>query len=189
MKFRKGYVSNSSSSSFIVNLDNKSNEYKLMIIDHVNIGKQLNMDSATIDSWEICFSKDKIYCETTMDNFDMGNFVRKIENKKISDFNITPGIEYISNELILDILVKENKITPEEKELYFYMLDDSPNIYLSIYSKQYDFDIYVSLYANIFPSEISPLAKLKHYQRHKIENFLQKAKIYIRKHKLNKLND
>ena len=81
MKIRSGFVSNSSDSSFIINLKNITPLQVTQIFDHINVGRELGIDYATPDgAWEIEVSDDgtKLSASTHMDNFDMEEFLQKI---------------------------------------------------------------------------------------------------------------
>jgi len=109
MKLRRGFVSNSSSSSFIINKKYLT-EYQLWAIrNHIIVGEWLNNqanhtynyvvdeDNKTepwdltfsLQSWEIKETDDEINGLTWMNNFDMEKFLRFIgvdlQNVKIEE--------------------------------------------------------------------------------------------------------
>jgi hypothetical protein len=74
MKIRSGFVSNSSSSSFVLNKNRLTPEQIVKIKDHKNCG----LPYADTDPWEIEEKEERIYLDTIMDNFDMEEFLRNI---------------------------------------------------------------------------------------------------------------
>jgi len=85
MKLRKGFVSNSSSSSFIIERKILSKEQIDMIRNHMEVASKTeefaeDFKRASFEDcrWEIKESNDEILGGTDMDNFDMGFFLEKI---------------------------------------------------------------------------------------------------------------
>jgi len=79
MKLRQGFVSNSSSSSFLVLKDYISVKQMEKIENHIELGKKMGMEYAEEhDRWSIEDQVDRIKLSTTMDNFDMGEFLDRI---------------------------------------------------------------------------------------------------------------
>ena len=79
MKRRFGFVSNSSSSSFIINLRDISAEQLVKIQNHVEFGKEndiLYCDPS--DAWTIEVTGIDVRGQTNMDNFSMEDFLRRI---------------------------------------------------------------------------------------------------------------
>lgn len=78
MKIRNGFVSNSSSSSFVI-LKNKLTETQIyQISNHIELAKQFFMDGCDEDAWDIEESDYAIKGYTNMNNFDMEEFLNKI---------------------------------------------------------------------------------------------------------------
>ena len=80
MKIRNGFVSNSSSSSFVIK--NKEDLNKLQIhaiYNHIDIANEvLGMDASFSDEWTVTEEEDYIVLNTSMDNFDMSYFLKEI---------------------------------------------------------------------------------------------------------------
>ena len=72
MKHRLGFVSNSSSSSFIIYRRYISDIMLDKISEHVKVVKNV------VDAWSIEVEEDIVRCWTDMDNFDLVNYVIKI---------------------------------------------------------------------------------------------------------------
>lgn len=94
MKMRNGFVSNSSSSSFVVFKDALTKQQKDMIYDYQEYVKFFNtIDEKTIELFEYCNDSpwrieeydDFIFGETPMDNFSMPDYLEyiKVENKYV----------------------------------------------------------------------------------------------------------
>lgn len=89
MKMRTGFVSNSSSSSFVIKKKNLTPLQIYSIHNHYAIcvflkNNNLLPDKKDYDlsyfrqSWDIKETDEEIYGDTTMDNFRMGEFLRFI---------------------------------------------------------------------------------------------------------------
>lgn len=76
MKIRSGFVSNSSSSSFILQKKDLTAEQIEKIENHIEEGEKLGMAGAKKDNiWFIEIHEDVIKGSTSMDNFSMKNFL------------------------------------------------------------------------------------------------------------------
>ena len=83
MKIRNGFVSNSSSSSFVVFKDALTSDQKEMIYDYMSyVGFFIQLDEnlkelfdyCDSDPWQITEHEDYIFGETSMDNFSMSSY-------------------------------------------------------------------------------------------------------------------
>jgi hypothetical protein len=78
MKIRTGFVSNSSSSSFVIPLNAITAEQRQKIYNHIEEGKKLGMDNCDdYSSWSIQ-EEETLTLTTFMDNFNMHSFLDAI---------------------------------------------------------------------------------------------------------------
>ena len=94
MKIRSGYVSNSSSSSFIILKSNLNDRQKEIMFDHIEISKEIDeklkgkgketiyeyYEQWSIEDDDLCY-----WLHTSMDNFDMQTFLSKEANIPYED--------------------------------------------------------------------------------------------------------
>jgi hypothetical protein len=79
MKTRIGFVSNSSSSSFVIKKEDITATQRDLIWNHIEEGKKLGMYCAEPgEGWDITEIGDVIKGSVFMDNFDMFEFLEKI---------------------------------------------------------------------------------------------------------------
>jgi len=78
MKTRTGFVSNSSSSSFIVPLDALTGKQVKKIESHQLKAKKVGMHIRDDEVWSIESNENYLKGSTWMDNFDMREFMEKI---------------------------------------------------------------------------------------------------------------
>jgi hypothetical protein len=73
MKIRTGFVSNSSSSSFVINKKNLDGEMIQKILDYEDASI-----SDSLDDWSIHNGEDEISGFTVMDNGDFKDYLKKV---------------------------------------------------------------------------------------------------------------
>jgi hypothetical protein len=79
MKIRQGFVSNSSSASFVIDKTKLSALQVLAIMDHINAAQRLGMENVCDEeAWNVTEEESTINLHTSMDNFDMLEFLEKI---------------------------------------------------------------------------------------------------------------
>ena len=78
MKIRHDFVTNSSSSSFLIVKKYLDNDQIKAIRNHSELGEKLGIDYSE-ESWAIRESKGYIAGDTWLDNFDMEEFLEKID--------------------------------------------------------------------------------------------------------------
>lgn len=125
MKFRKGFVTNSSSSSFLIAKKNLTENQILAIRYHSELGDKLGLEDAISDYWDIDENKDFISGKTSMDNFSMSDFLKKIGINP----NVINWSEYSFN---IETAISENKedIEKNKMEEWEYLLESIKNKYI-----------------------------------------------------------
>jgi hypothetical protein len=79
MKIRTGFVSNSSSSSFVIDKKNLSTLQIEQIYNHIELGKRWGLEWAdTSDAWHITETDETIAGSTMMTNFDIYELLNMI---------------------------------------------------------------------------------------------------------------
>ena len=77
MNFRIDFVTNSSSSSFVISTSKLSEKQVLAIINHSELGKMLGIEYSS-QEWKVEVTDEIVTADTCMNNFDMGEFLDKI---------------------------------------------------------------------------------------------------------------
>jgi len=75
MKVRQGFVSNSLSSSFMIRRHDISDKQLEMIKDHIQVAHKYDLYTDNSDRWQVTVDDYIVELSTTMDNFDMENFL------------------------------------------------------------------------------------------------------------------
>lgn len=78
MRIRRAFVTNSSSSSFVIAKRYLTPEQVQMILDHAEIGEQFKRPCRDEDEWQTEVTEHTIKGSTWMDNFDMYEFMELI---------------------------------------------------------------------------------------------------------------
>lgn len=81
MKYRAGFVANSSSSNFVVSLHDITAKQKYYIENHLESAELLypgDFYTEIHDQWRISEDGDMLIGDTNMDNFDMCEFMERI---------------------------------------------------------------------------------------------------------------
>lgn len=80
MKIRYDFVTNSSSSSFLISKKHLDNDQIEAIRNHHALGTKMGLVTSTLDfPWHITENDAFITGSTDMDNFDMAEFLEKID--------------------------------------------------------------------------------------------------------------
>ena len=76
MKVRADFVTNSSSSSFVISKKHLDKEQILAIKQHISLGKKLGIHNCNLeDAWDVSENDEYIGVYTPQDNFDMLQFL------------------------------------------------------------------------------------------------------------------
>jgi hypothetical protein len=75
MKIRRDFVTNSSSSSFLISMDLITAEQSYLIRHHQEVAEEYGLYCDPKDAWEIEETTHIISGRTFMDNFDMDKFL------------------------------------------------------------------------------------------------------------------
>lgn len=81
MKIKSDFITNSSSSSFIISKTNLTKKQIWLIHNHIEVGMIIANEQGRTEyesPWEITETKNEIKCSTSMDNFDLKWYLREI---------------------------------------------------------------------------------------------------------------
>jgi len=79
MKARFGFVSNSSSCSFVLDVSGLRKSQKNKILHHEEFAENIGWDGACRGwGWEIKEDGDKWFCNTSLDNFDLVRWIVEV---------------------------------------------------------------------------------------------------------------
>ena len=77
VKIRTGLVSNSSSASFSIMLEDINPVQMYCLKNHIDFAKSIEWDDDN-GKWDVDISEDMVICSTFMDNFDLESFVVEV---------------------------------------------------------------------------------------------------------------
>lgn len=96
MKIRNGFVSNSSSSSFLLNKNALSVSQLYDLRNHISAGQRYKLPTMEYasegDAWNIRETENEIFLSTIIDNFRMEELIKKIG---ADDAVIEHGDDYV----------------------------------------------------------------------------------------------
>lgn len=84
MKVRNGFVTNSSSSSFVIRRCRENKLLEELVINYkdvyplLDLGDKYGYDNFGYSAWDIDVSDEYITCNTPMDNFDLRSFAEDL---------------------------------------------------------------------------------------------------------------
>jgi len=123
MKVRKGFVSNSSSSSFIINRSKITYEQECLIQKACS---EVDDKNYSISGWKLFYTYGSIIGYTSMDNFDIKEYFDKIKipeeaiywaEKELNDWVGGNPFDYRDPEFPEKELVFDNKVTKKMRNV------------------------------------------------------------------------
>lgn len=125
MKIRNGFVTNSSSSSFIIAKKHLTEKQVQAIVKHRELGEKLHLQYPE-DYWDIEQDDDFITGYTSMDNFDMQEFLEiiNVPMGKVNWSDVPFYLDGLPPHITIGKTENKNVLSDEELEEYLNELEE-----------------------------------------------------------------